>query len=118
MDRDIMERLEILLESGQITKQDMEKTVLAVDIVEKKFGIKVENEVGGMFVTHLAKALTRIAAGEGIEETTPEVEAAVKGNQELVSESLSLFEKILGTRDIPEGEVNFIAMYLNLLLKT
>lgn len=118
MNREIMERLEILLESGQISKQDMEKTAFAIALLEKKYGIKVENEVGGMFVTHLAKALTRIAAGEGIKETTPEVEAVVKGNPELVEKSLSLFEKILGIKDIPEGEVNFIAMYLNLLLKT
>jgi len=116
MDSEIFERLDILHESDQINRQDKEKTVKAVEYLENKLKIKVEKEVGGMFATHLAKALSRMNNGQAIQETTEQADKAAQEHPEILREAKTLFEDILGIKDVPKGEMNFIAMYIFLML--
>jgi transcriptional regulatory protein LevR len=118
MDSEILERLEILHTSGQISEQDKDRTIKAINYLENKLKIKVEKEMGGMFATHLAKALSRIACSEAIEESSEEAEVAVREHPEILREAEILFEDTLGIKDVPKGEINFIAMYMNLLLNS
>lgn len=47
MDSEILERLEILHTSGQISEQDKDRTIKAINYLENKLKIKVEKEMGG-----------------------------------------------------------------------
>ncbi|WP_167317669.1 PRD domain-containing protein [Thermoanaerobacter siderophilus] len=116
MDREIFERLDILCLSNQVSQIDKEKTIKALEYLEKKLNVKIEKEIGGMFATHLAKALSRINNKEAIEKTPEQVEKAIENCPELLEEAENLFKNILGIEKVPTGEISFIAMYICLLL--
>ena len=116
MDSEILERLDILYKSDQINVLEKAKTIKAIKYLENKLKIKVEKEVGGMFVTHLAKALSRMDSGEAVGETTEQANKAVKEHPEILQEAKILFKDILGIEKVPKGELNFIAMYICLML--
>ncbi|MDI3477139.1 MAG: hypothetical protein PWQ59_664 [Thermoanaerobacterium sp.] len=116
MDREIFERLDILCLSNQVSQIDKEKTIKALEYLEKKLNVKIEKEIGGMFATHLAKALSRINNKETIEKTPEQVEKSIENCPELLEEVENLFKNILGIEKVPTGEINFIAMYICLLL--
>ncbi len=118
MDSEILERLEILHASGQISEEDKDMTMKAVEYLENNLKIKVENETGRMFVTHLAKTLSRLACNEAIEENNKEAEAAVREHPEVLREAEILFEDVLGIKDVPKAEINFIALYMILLFNS
>lgn len=117
MDSEVIERLEILYNSSQISISEMEKTIEAVKYVQHKYSIDVKEEIGGMFATHLAKSINRIHIGDGITCITKEVLEAVNDRLDLVCEANYILHDLMELQIVPEGEAYFTAMYIKLLLE-
>ena len=72
-----------------------------------------------MLTSHLMMALTRLLAGEAIEQflTDEEVAAELAGHPEAVARARRTAERALGElgAELPESEINFLAMHLAVL---
>ncbi|WP_018963814.1 hypothetical protein [Coprothermobacter platensis] len=117
MDSEVLERLDILRNSDQIDANEYEQTLYILRYVEETYGVEVENEVGGMFAVHVAKALNRIHLGEAIDSTPDQVMESIKGLTEITNDMISLFQNITGLSEVPMGEINFAVLYINLLME-
>ena len=58
------ERFDLLVASGQANPQSVAATQLALDMVEKHYGIQLTEELGTSLVNHLAVTLKRLMDGE------------------------------------------------------
>lgn len=113
MDKGLKERLNLLKESGQIDKSTVQNLHDFIKIIEDRLNVKITEENGSMFVTHMAMAITRIKAGE---EITPLEDSLL---EELESTPvyheipilISKFEKESGII-IPQSEYGYISLHL------
>jgi transcriptional antiterminator len=115
MDNTLLERLDILSTSGQITEAAKKQTLRAISIVEDEYKIELSENNASAFVTHFAVACTRIQKGEPVSAYRSNIEEAVKRYPELYSQSKHLFEGVVG--EVPEAEYGFITMYLCAILE-
>lgn len=118
MDSEIIERLDILCSSGQINCEQRDKTIEVVKYVEEKYSKEIRGEIGGMFATHLAKSISRINDGEGIESISQDLLDAVNDRQDIIMEARYILHDFVKLQTVPEGEVFFTAVYIKLLLES
>lgn len=64
---DIYVRLNILLENGVITKEVYDKLEKVINSLKDRFNVDITEENGGMFITHLSAALTRVNNGQPLD---------------------------------------------------
>src|SRR4051812_26141840 len=106
MDQNLAERLDLLHDTNQISDVIYSKVPLLLKRVEDEFGIKLDEENGGAFITHLCIALQRIEKGESIQETPEGLQFLAEKYPDLYS-----FAKTLLEID-EEGEILYITLYL------
>ena len=66
------ERIELLYQSGFCDEAGRDGLRRAVDALVRECGVKRDDEVLGMLVTHVAAALKRVREGEAITPLSPE----------------------------------------------
>ncbi len=118
IDKQLENRLEILLSSGTISSAADETVKTVAKRLEEKWEIILNEENGSRFVTHLAMALTRAEKGELVSsmeaealEEFQELESFSKAN-EIVQDLLS----IIGA-SFPESEIEFLVVNICLILE-
>jgi transcriptional regulatory protein LevR len=105
MDANLMERLELFHDSGQIDTDIYQKVPGLVQKVEGKLEIELAEENAGQFVSHLAIALQRIKSGQTVQESPQELLVLTEKYPELYT----FAKEILGTEE--EAEALFITIY-------
>ncbi|SHJ12895.1 PRD domain-containing protein [Clostridium cavendishii DSM 21758] len=110
---EISQRLDILLESGVITKEVYYKLIRTVDELKAKHGIEINEENGGMFITHLSAAITRMDKGEPIESLDEIIIEQVKQDKNY-GEAMKIMKTLNSVIDIefPLEEETFIVTHL------
>ena len=118
MDDMLMVRLNLLVDSGEITETIRYSVVDFVNGIEDKYSLKITEENGSMRVSHLAMALGRIERREEIQTMDEELFTEVKETQ--TYKELDMFYDILEENlgsEIPESEKDFIALHLCTLIE-
>lgn len=118
MDEMLDLRLKLLEESGEIDSSIRNAVINFIKHIEDKYFIEVVEENGGMLVTHLAMAFSRIRRGEEIEDIDEEIFKEVKETEiykelpdcyKLIEEQLDIF--------IPQTEKDYIALHVCTLIE-
>ena len=110
---EIKMRVDILLESGLITKEVYDLLLEIVEMFNKEHQITLTEENGGMFITHLSAAITRMNKGEPIEELDSAVIDDVRSDKNYSSANV-IYENIknMCKLDFPLGEEIFIITHI------
>lgn len=114
---DFTERLQMYLEGGMITEQDIEDINKIIDLFEKKYNVKLNEENSGVFIAHLCAAYGRLTNGEEIEELPDVVidELKTLDTYDLSKEILS--EIMLITHNpLNETEQGYALLHINNLI--
>lgn len=110
---DLNIRLQILKDADQISLENYDAIIKVIEIFERELNIKLTEENGAMFITHLAIAFERIKKGEMVEDINDTIYEEIKNSSRFTSSEkfLELLEKELNI-EIPESEKTFIMMHL------
>lgn len=113
MDKTLKERLVILQQAGQIDDATVKSIEKFIKLIEEKLNIKVTEENGSMFVTHIAMAISRLKNGEEIAPLDDLLLSELKGTR--IYPKIPSLIKELEERlkiNIPESEYGYIALHL------
>lgn len=105
-------RLDILRDSGQLSKENYNKVIKVINYFEEKRDIKLLEENASMFITHLCAALGRIEENNLVNKLDDVVAESLKENENY-DEAFKVakdLENILG--EIPGSELDFIVMHV------
>lgn len=105
-------RLDILRDSGQLSKENYNKVIKVINYFEEKRDIKLLEENASMFITHLCAALGRIEENNLVNKLDDVVAESLKENENY-DEAFKVakdLENILG--EIPDSELDFIVMHV------
>jgi transcriptional regulatory protein LevR len=108
------ERLELLVESGQASRQSVEATRLAIAMVERHYGIEVTEELGASLASHLAITMKRLMDGKplhGVPDCIWEELAQYPEECALAGSVVAELERTLG-QSLGRDELGFIAVHL------
>jgi len=110
MDKQLLMRLNLLLEVGEIDEEIKNTVIDFVNNIEDDHSIEISEENGSMLVSHLAMALARIKRGEEIEAIDEEIFKEVKETAiyKEMPKYYSQMEKALNI-EIPQVEKQNIA---------
>ena len=113
MDNTLKQRLVILEQAGQIDDKIIKIITELITIVEKELDVRLTEDNGSMFVTHMAVALSRIQKGEEVVPLDDSLLEEVKSS-EIYKIVQSLIEKIEDELQIriPQSEFGYIALHL------
>lgn len=113
-------RLSLLAESGQVDADSLVATRRVIRAIEEKYSLVVNEENGGMLVTHLAVALARLKAGQPVTDIPG---AALDEAREFAAE-WQFVRDIAGAAaaslgaTLPESEIAFMTLHLATLLQS
>lgn len=118
-DSPFYERFALMLESGQVQPRILDRVASIVRQIEHDYGLALDEDNAGMFVTHVALALQRLADDEPLEEVPSVVldEARLLIQQWNYAQRLAAeVAGILG-RSLPEGEIGYLTIHLERLVQ-
>ena len=108
------ERFDLLVESGQANEQTVAATQLALEMVEKHYGIQVTEELGASLVNHLAVTLKRLLDGETLIKVPEVVWQELHAYPEECALAASIVAELETNLKISlaRDEIGFIAVHL------
>lgn len=106
-------RLDILKQANQIDEDIHSKLKAVIEMINKKYGIKLNEENGAMLITHLSIALMRIKNKKLVDNADEGIFNEIKCSEffNISNEVIQDIENIIHM-EIPKCEKNFIAMHL------
>ncbi len=115
---ELVERLTILMESGQISKQTINRLLEVLSYLKYQKNIELTEDNGSMFITHLAIALERIKKSESLPAMDSEMLSQLMDDCNY-NEAELLFNDIqaIVTTSISPEEKTYIMLHLCILLK-
>lgn len=105
MEANLLERLNLLYDSGQIDPDVYEQIPVLVQRVEEHLQVKLDEEIGGPFISHLSIALQRVKKQEAIQEAPEELKALSAKHPDL----FGFAKEILNSEE--EAEAHFVTLY-------
>ncbi|GMA62828.1 hypothetical protein NZD89_23720 [Alicyclobacillus fastidiosus] len=114
MDDTLLERLDILVTSGQITDEIRQHVLHTATAFAGMHGIELTESNAGSYITHFAMACARIGRGEPVLDIPAGVQEVADRHLDLVEVARTMFPAEAST--ITGAEVGFITMYLCVLL--
>jgi len=114
---DILIRLNILLENNVITEEVYYKIKEIIRELKEKYNVEITEENGGMFITHLSAALTRINNGQPLEIIDEGVMEQIK-LESCYTKTVEVMKRIQDICNVvfPREEEIFILTYLCTIL--
>lgn len=114
---DIYVRLNILLENQVITKEVYGKLEKVINNLKYKFNVEITEENGGMFITHLSAALTRVNNEQPLDTIDESIMEQTKV-ESCYTKATEIMKNINNTCDIifPREEEVFILTHLCTIL--
>lgn len=113
--QEFADRLDMLEESGQVSKLARRLTELALVDLAVDLGLRFTEDDSAQFVTHLAIALTRINRGDAPVEISAVAEEEIADRvreREAVSRVMRDCARVL-ERTVPEPEVSYMTLHLS-----
>lgn len=109
-------RLQILRDAGQISLENHAAMLRIIGMFDQKWGIRLTEENGAMFITHFATAYERIRGSEKLDRMNEDTLKEIKENKNYnrAREMLMEIEREIDI-SIPENEENFLMLYLCIL---
>jgi len=115
---ELMIRLGILKDAGQIDEDIYEKIIKIISLFQDSFNIELNEENGAMLITHLCIALQRVKNNCPAEQIDEELYEGVRLNQYFETcEKVFSDIKRETNMDIPESEKSFVMMHLCVLFE-
>lgn len=109
---ELKERLDIFMNSGQISTKEFEAFL---EIIERfdDFGISLNEENGAMLITHLCVAINRIRNNDLVKDFDSEMYAEIENNKSFhkSKDAFSMIQEILQIQ-IPDCEKDYIIVHL------
>ncbi len=108
------ERFDLLRESDQAGDQAIALTRQVAQAVERDFRLALNEDNGGMFVTHVAIAVQRLIDGVAL-DTPPAVvlaEARALSGEWAYAEKLAASLTTALGKTVPEGEIGYLTLHL------
>lgn len=114
------ERLDMLEESGQVTKLARRLTELALTDLASTLGLQFTEDDSAQFVTHLAIALTRINRGDAPVDVSAVVdEELVDRDRERAAMARVMTDCArLLEREVPATEISYMTVHLCAIVDT
>jgi len=117
MAEDLSRRLCILKEGGVLSEKNFERVSCIIAHFSDRHGIELTEENASAFITHLCSALERISGGEPVVELDSDIYEDV-----IIHPMFQQASKISGElkqmyQMIPESELMYLNMHLNVLLE-
>ena len=115
---DLMQRLDILRDGGVLSQENFERVLGIIAYFKDRHGIELTEENSSAFVTHLCSALERVSNGDPVEELDSEIyeDVVIQSTFERASQISGELREMHPM--IPESELMYLNMHLNLLLET
>lgn len=110
---DLLYRLKLFLDNDQICNENYEAMIKVISMFDIKWNIKLTEENGAMFITHLTMAYERIKKGNAIHTMD-----AMAYNEILQNRNIDKSKKALNdimkevNIDMPDSEKQFLLLYL------
>lgn len=106
-------RLKILKDAGQLSQKNYDLLIKVISMFNSKWGIKLTEENGAMFITHLSVALGRMEKGDKIEAVDENIYLEIVENENYAKclGAIKDIEDVLG-KEMPENERGFLMIYL------
>ncbi|PKM49297.1 MAG: hypothetical protein CVV02_16780 [Firmicutes bacterium HGW-Firmicutes-7] len=114
---ELIERLNILMESRQITEVVYDKLLKMIKIYPKECGIALTEENAAMMVTHIAQAIMRVEKGEKINEPDSLIIEQIKNDLQFIRMS-QIYDKTCLLLDVhfPAEEKWFVLVHMGNLI--
>jgi transcriptional regulatory protein LevR len=110
---DLFYRLKLFLDNDQICNENFEAMKRVISMLGIKWNIKLTEENGAMFITHLTMAYERIKQGNAIQTIEPIAYNEILQNRN-IDKSKRALEDIMKeiNTEMPDSEIQFILLYL------
>jgi len=109
---DIRDRIKILYNGGVIDEEVRELSFKTVSWLEKRY-IKLDDEKGHMFLTHLTMSLERIRKGGQVEALESYLIDELQNNKvQAITQDFINFIQEAGKIQLPESEKGYILLHL------
>jgi len=111
------ERIELLYQCGFCDEAGRDGLRRVVDALVRECGVKRDDEVLGMLVTHVAAALKRVREGEAITPLSPEIVEEVRSSP-AYAEAKRIRDELIDALgfELPEAEKDFVLVHVGGLL--
>jgi transcriptional regulatory protein LevR len=113
------ERFHLMLESGQMQPPVLEIVMRIIHQIEQDYNLTLDEDNAGVFVTHVALALQRLADDEALESIPSLVldEARTFTRQWAYAEKLAATVASALNKSLPEGEIGYLTIHLERLVQ-
>ncbi|MBR2788916.1 MAG: PRD domain-containing protein [Erysipelotrichaceae bacterium] len=114
---DFSERFALYKEGGMINDSDIEDLNAVIDLFEKEYGVKLEEENASTFIAHLCAAYGRLATKEEVDELPETVIDELKA-LDTYDLSRQILEKVMKATKNPlnETEQGYALLHINNLI--
>lgn len=110
---DLYYRLKLFLDNNQICDENFEVMIKVISMLDIKWKIKLTEENGAMFITHLAMAYERIKKGNVIHAMDAIAYNQILQNRNIDKSKRALEDIIKEVNiDMPDSEKQFVLLYL------
>ena len=118
-DSPFYQRFVLMLESGQVQPRVMDVVTNIMTQIEQDYGLSLNEDNAGMFVTHIALALQRLTDDEPLEEVPSVVldEARALTRQWNYAQQIAAEVAGMLDRPLPEGEIGYLTIHLERLVQ-
>jgi transcriptional antiterminator len=108
------ERFDLLVASGQANPQSVAATQIALDMVERHYGIELTEELGASLVNHIAVTLKRLMNSETLVKLPEVVWQELNAYPDECALAASIIAALEKKLNIPlaQDELGFIAVHL------
>lgn len=114
---DFTERFELYKEGGMITDSDIEDLNAVIDLFDREYGVKLEEENAASFIAHLCAAYGRLVTKEEVDELP---EAVIEELESLDTYELSkeILNKVMNVTKNPlnQTEQGYALLHINNLI--
>jgi transcriptional antiterminator len=113
------ERFALLLDSGQVQQRVVDVVTAIIQQIERDYSLLLNEDNAGMFVSHIALALQRLADDKPLEEypSVVQAEARTMAQQWAYAQKIAAYTAEALGKSLPEGEVGYLTIHLQRLVQ-
>ncbi len=114
---DFSERLELYLEGGMLSKEDVDDVNAIIKMFKDNYGYELTEENAATFIAHICAALGRVMTNEEVEALPKEVSDELEGLP-TYSKSLDILKHVMQVTHKPlnKTEQDYALLHINNLI--
>ena len=112
-------RFTLMLDSGQVQQRVVDMLTEIIQQIERDYSLLLNEDNAGMFVSHIALALQRLADDKPLEEYPSVVlaEARTMAQQWAYAQKIAAYTAEALGKPLPEGEIGYLTIHLQRLVQ-